>query len=434
MIPTATTKVCDHAKLTLEPSSYAAQAGFTWPSEEKRAAAATPQGRTSSTLSAPTITAFPAPLVLPEDELALDPKYPVQSLRSWIRLKDRNHVSKDRGTIYVIEPPSVDPKAKDIQSWIRPANLTASSEHEAPKTQEVIDYLAAFYHGMSVKKLPVQLAYTTWEDKKARRGSPSGYIGLNIGSECVRIRARVSKNTGIMFQKQLNLDDLLDAAISLLPSDAYALLLLVSHDIYESDDDDFACGRAYGGSRVAVVSMARYNPILDEEHNVDGEHAWPASHCEEFIRSCASEPPKKRKKQMKNSPMENGDCFGPMYAALKACCDLPLLPSDPSPSGLWLARVCRTASHELGHCFGIDHCAYYACSMQGTASLGEDARQPPYICPVDLAKVLRACNTTAELRYRALLEYCERYQDVRHFRAFAGWIREILFTQYAVPN
>lgn len=78
-----------------------------------------------------------------------------------------------------------------------------------------------------------------------------------------------------------------------------------------------------------------------------------------------------------------------LRAAVKA--DTALLSPDVSPSaaslsGLWFGHMCRTASHELGHCFGIDHCVYHAYNMQGSASITEDARQAPYLCPIDSAK------------------------------------------------
>jgi archaemetzincin len=63
--------------------------------------------------------------------------------------------------------------------------------------------------------------------------------------------------------------------------------------------------------------------------------------------------------------------------------------------------------------------------MQGSASVVEDARQPPYLCPVDLAKVVFLGSTSAEMRYRALLEFCER-EDLKgslFFAPFAAWIR-----------
>lgn len=67
---------------------------------------------------------------------------------------------------------------------------------------------------------------------------------------------------------------------------------------------------------------------------------------------------------------------------------------------------------------------YYACVMQGSSSLSEDARQPPYLYPVDLAKILRATGTTVTLRYLALLAHCERPEnkETQFFSTFAAWI------------
>ena len=122
-----------------------------------------------------------------------------------------------------------------------------------------------------------------------------------------------------------------------------------------------------------------------------------------------------------------------MLDALSAHKVLPTLYLSSSPtvlSGLWLGRDCRTASHELGHCFGIEHCVYYACIMQGSCSLAEDARLPPYLCPIDLAKILDASGITAETRYQALLSFCNQHADVHLFAAFAAWISAHLARDY----
>ena len=96
--------------------------------------------------------------------------------------------------------------------------------------------------------------------------------------------------------------------------------------------------------------------------------------------------------------------------------------------GLWLGRICRTGGHEVGHCFGIGHCVYYACSMQGTASIIEDSRQPPYLCPVDLEKILKATGADVIERYEALLEFCRKFGEVHLFAAYAAWIRHRIRT------
>ncbi|KAG9239067.1 hypothetical protein BJ875DRAFT_366458 [Amylocarpus encephaloides] len=259
-------------------------------------------------------------------------------------------------------------------------------------------------------------------------------LWLNTKSKdsLIGIRSRATPKED--FSHQLNLNDLLDAAIEMLPDDAYALLMLVEHDIYEDEDDEFACGRAYGGSRIAVVSSARYNPGLDAKQNIEREHAWPASHCNDYMTSCCNdfdgmdvdeeargnidhEVLLETLKMKKKTPIE---------AALAAHAGLPALSSSPSALALydlWLGRVCRTAAHELGHCFGIGHCAYYACSMQGTASIVEDSRQPPYLCPIDLEKVISATGTDIVERYKVLLEFCDRHAEGHLFAAYAAWMR-----------
>ena len=43
----------------------------------------------------------------------------------------------------------------------------------------------------------------------------------------------------------------------------------------------------------------------------------------------------------------------------------------PDDAGLTLSRVEREAVHELGHAFGLVHCADYRCAMHATRSVGE---------------------------------------------------------------
>ena len=122
------------------------------------------------------------------------------------------------------------------------------------------------------------------------------WIGLSSDTDATRIRTRAGRDK--VYNRQLNLDDLLDTAISILPEDAYALLMIVHHDLYENSEDDWTCGRAYGGSRVAVVSTARYNPLLDHlmihwVHEVPQHHAWPASHCDAYIQERCCPPSSK---------------------------------------------------------------------------------------------------------------------------------------------
>lgn len=156
--------------------------------------------------------------------------------------------------------------------------------------------------------------------------------------------------------------------------------------------------------------------------------------CAEVDQTETQRPKKKTKGRVASSvPAETDSlepaayaALSPLHAAVIAHDALPSLEASPTSaalSALWLGRACRTASHELGHCLGVDHCVYFSCAMQGTASLKEDARQPPFLCPVDLAKLLHATGSSQDNTYRAILAFCEKHPHNHLFAAFAAWIR-----------
>ncbi|KAF3762313.1 hypothetical protein M406DRAFT_347447 [Cryphonectria parasitica EP155] len=339
-------KKCIHPSLTVDVSPHGAEAGYKRPDWKRRAAATTSSGRFPwdgpKEEPASHLFTFPAPLVLPDDDLAQDPGQPPQSLRSWHNMPERNHATCNRKTVYVARPPAIPESLSVMSKWIEPAAAAAAAAAavQPPKADDILAYLGAFYHGFEVREYNPTLRFEPWEDN-ASKGNPTSFVALKEGpaDSLTRIRARPSLDG--VFSHQLNLNDMLDCAIRILPRDAYALLLLVDHDLYEDEDDDFCCGRAYGGSRVAVVSSARYSPLCHAHEGVDTSHIWPASHCAAYVAS---------------------QC-------------------------LWLFCLARTASHELGHCFGMAHCMYYACVMQSTAGVAEDCRQPPYLCPVCAEKL-----------------------------------------------
>ena len=310
-----------------------------------------------------------------------------------------------------------------------------------PDVGAIIAYLQAFYHGVEVKRLPDQLAWVPWDNRKKYAGRVTASsllpseLGLKTSKEVIRIRLRTpTQDTTAddhpsgrgLFRYQLNQLDILDAVHVALPEDAYCLLLLVNHDLYEDEEDDFCCGRAFGGSCIAVVSNARYDPTLDEIQGVVREHVWPASHCAEFVgRACGEG---KKRERIKREAAEHGKGQGALIEAVKAHSFTPF--DDRST---YLLRVCRTASHEIGHCFGMDHCMYYACVMQGTCGLAEDSRQPPYLCPVCEAKLRHAVvvgggeesiRAWRRARHEAVMRFCEGEGGA--FDSFGAWTTRAL--------
>jgi archaemetzincin len=332
--------------------------------------------------------------VLPYDDLGYDPEPDLQSFKSWHQEKVRNKPTKARKTLYVMEVPEITKEVDYMHAWARPQHVAdnkmacAAAGLDAGTSQGIVDYVAAFYHGFPTKMFPNRLRFMPWVEgpKKSKKKQPGQqqYVGLATADDnTARIRARLSPDG--VFRHQLNLEDILDAAITMLPDDAYAIVLLMDHDLYEEEDDDFCCGRAYGGSRVSVVSTARYRPELDEQAKVDTDHMWPASHCKSYVEKLCAEDDIHNTTRNKPSTATS-----PIRSALTAASRVKHNSAPGYLRSEWFSRVARTVTHELGHCFCLAHCAYYACMMQSTSGMAEDMRTPPYLCAVCLSKLTYA--------------------------------------------
>ncbi|KAK6858227.1 hypothetical protein PG995_005926 [Apiospora arundinis] len=453
---------CPHKTLQVEPSAYAREVGFEWQSATQRLAATTRSGRVPplplpspsgagsgrrrkgaddpavAQIAKDLLGSFPGPLVLPTDELAWDPGYGPQSFQLWCNDETRNRPTAARKALYVTAVPEITDEVGFMREWVRPQGPGVSSTYPelgTPDLDDYVAYLGAFYHGFIVKPFPQKLRFVSWEQKN--NSSKVQYVGLAAeDGTCTRIRAR--KGPDGVFSRQLNLADVLDAQMSMLPKDAYAMVLLVDHDLYEDEDDDFCCGRAYGLNRVCVVSTARYHPILDEGAKLDLDHVWPASHCKAFVNAQCAEADVHRGTRAVAVAAK-----APMRAAIQAASQVKHKEEEEDAAAvaylrtLWFSRLVRTVSHELGHNLYLDHCVYYACMMQSTTGMAEDLRQPPYLCAVCLAKI--AHKAAVELkggssenaavkdayvleRYKALAQVCERWKEVGLFAGFQAWL------------
>lgn len=79
---------------------------------------------------------------------------------------------------------------------------------------------------------------------------------------------------------------------------------------------------------------------------------------------------------------------------------------SPDPA-LTLFRSLKVMAHETGHMFGIQHCPYFECLMNGTNNLPEADRRPAFLCPVDLRKLMWSVEFDPVARYRELGEAYE---------------------------
>jgi archaemetzincin len=147
-----------------------------------------------------------------------------------------------------------------------------------------------------------------------------------------------------------------------LPSDGFVLLGITMADLYPDPAWNFVFGQADVNHRVGVYSFARYDP--------------------RFYRQKPSIDSRK----------------------------------------LMLRRSCKVLAHEIGHMFGIEHCVWYRCLMNGSNHLAEADARPLHLCPVDLRKLQWSIGFDVVERYRCLEKFAERV----HFEDEARWLADRL--------
>jgi archaemetzincin len=83
-------------------------------------------------------------------------------------------------------------------------------------------------------------------------------------------------------------------------------------------------------------------------------------------------------------------------------------------------RCMNVLAHETGHIFGLAHCVYFACLMNGSNHLAETDRRPFHPCPVCLRKLHYAVGFDVLARYRQL----EHVYETSGFDEERRWTRE----------
>lgn len=444
---------CQHRDLYIDCSPEAQQCGFDRPPAPKRLAAATASGRVSKDAQYATDEtdfnngeAFPGPLCLPDEALSMEPDDAPQSFRSWLQTAKSGGVliSKRRSTLYVIPPPEITPELEGLMSgWTTPKVPKGGRMPGLPKgltdgnVEDLCDYLRAFYHLMPVKILGPSYRWCKWEEPTSKGEQRIGLQTPGPWAEIVGVRYRRSPDGIAKFQ--VCLSDILDAMLPRVPSDAHAISMVVPFDTYEDDDDDFCCGRAFGGSRISIVSTFRYNPCVDLYSGIDLCHMWPASHCKAYVDGlCGLPQPASKRKKVENPSIVAKSPSTPMGAAIDAAARSVKVMGKSDYDALWFSRVARTLSHEVGHCVTLDHCVYFSCIMQGTAGMAEDVRQPPFLCPVCLEKLSRNLICLVETKgtdkakqrswilgqHRAMRDFCGKWWNVSMFAGYWAWLEK----------
>jgi len=89
-----------------------------------------------------------------------------------------------------------------------------------------------------------------------------------------------------------------------------------------------------------------------------------------------------------------------------------------------LSRQTNVMTHEISHLFGLMHCPYYECLMNGGKSPEEGRRKPKpiVVCPVCLKKL--HCNLkfqTAD-RFIKLMEICKELNFMEEAQAYQTYL------------
>lgn len=162
--------------------------------------------------------------------------------------------------------------------------------------------------------------------------------------EKVPAKRRTNKHTHNL---QLLSPDILNWLSSQKPRDSYALVAVTMEDLYPDEQWNFVFGQATLHGGTGVFSFARYDPAFYGEKR------------------------------------------------------------DEQTRALILKRSCKVLAHETGHMFGLMHCVFFECLMNGSNHLGETDSRPMHLCPVCLRKLQLSAGFDLVKREEALLKFYE---------------------------
>jgi archaemetzincin len=176
-----------------------------------------------------------------------------------------------------------------------------------------------------------------------------------ISLDAAKFTTRRNPNTSNL---QILTGDVLGFLKTRVSSNAFCVLAITMGDLYPESSWNFVFGQASLRERVGVYSFARYDPAF------------------------------------------YGEARTPGYETLL------------------LRRSCKVLAHETGHMFGLAHCTFFNCLMNGSNHLAESDRRPLHLCPVCLRKLQWSIGFDVLERYRAL----ERVARADGFTDEANWL------------
>uniref|UniRef100_A0A8P0T473 Archaemetzincin-2 n=1 Tax=Canis lupus familiaris TaxID=9615 RepID=A0A8P0T473_CANLF len=153
------------------------------------------------------------------------------------------------------------------------------------------------------------------------------------------------------------------------PGDAFCIVGITMIDLYPRDSWNFVFGQASLTDGVGIFSFARYGSD------------FYSSRFEGKVN------------KLRRVSSSDYSVFENYYT--------------PEVTSVLLLRSCKTLTHEIGHIFGLRHCQWLACLMQGSNHLEEADRRPLNLCPICLRKLQCAIGFNIIERYQALVRWID---------------------------
>lgn len=177
------------------------------------------------------------------------------------------------------------------------------------------------------------------------------------------ITTRINRHTG---NRQILTGDVLAILKKELPDDAFCVLAITMEDLYPDPSWNFVFGQAALRDRVGVYSFVRYDPAFyGKERGEDYEQ-------------------------------------------------------------IVLRRSCKVLAHETAHMFGLTHCIYFRCVLNGSNHLAESDSRPHHLCPVCLRKLHYGIGFDVVGRYRNLASFYKRVGFEKESRWLEGRLDRIV--------